>query len=140
MKRFLLILAITLSLLATSASAADQTYGDITASRVIRVYDGDTFYVDIDDWPPIVGKKVGIRVYGIDTPDSRGTKGEEKERARTAKRFTEHMLKNKKVELKNIRRGKYFRIVADVYVDGKSLADLLIKNGLAKPYFGGKKQ
>jgi micrococcal nuclease len=35
--------------------------------------------------------------------------------------------------------GKYFRLVADVYYDGKKLADILIKNKLAVEYDGGTK-
>jgi micrococcal nuclease len=50
------------------------------------------------------------------------------------------LLKNAKViELKNMKRGKYFRIVADVYYDGKNLAEILIKNKLAVKYDGGTK-
>ena len=45
----------------------------------------------------------------------------------------------KKIELRNMKRGKYFRIVADVYVDGMSLAQMLLEAGLAKPYDGRKK-
>jgi len=30
-----------------------------------------------------------------------------------------------------MRRGRYFRIVADVFVDSKSLGDILINNSLA---------
>lgn len=36
-------------------------------------------------------------------------------------------------------RGKYFRIVADIEVDGENLAELLLDNGLAKPYDGRNK-
>ena len=50
------------------------------------------------------------------------------------------MLRNgKTIELKNLKRGKYFRVVADVYVDGVSLADRLIKAGHGRPYDGGTK-
>ena len=38
-----------------------------------------------------------------------------------------------------MQRGKYFRILADVYVDGISLADNLIKAGHARVYDGGKR-
>jgi endonuclease YncB( thermonuclease family) len=38
-----------------------------------------------------------------------------------------------------MQRGKYFRIVADVYADNQSLADELIKNNLAVRYNGGTK-
>ena len=38
-----------------------------------------------------------------------------------------------------MQRGKYFRILADVEVDGVDLGTLLVKEGLAKVYDGGKK-
>lgn len=43
------------------------------------------------------------------------------------------------IDLRNLKRGKYFRLVADVYKDGKLLAQRLISEGFAKPYYGGKK-
>ena len=43
------------------------------------------------------------------------------------------------ITLKNMKRGKYFRIAADVYVDGENLADMLIEAGMAVSYGGGKK-
>jgi micrococcal nuclease len=36
-------------------------------------------------------------------------------------------------------RGKYFRIAADVYVDGENLADVLVEAGVAVRYDGGNK-
>ena len=41
--------------------------------------------------------------------------------------------------LKNMEREKYFRVVADVIVDGENLADVLIEAGIALKYDGGKK-
>jgi micrococcal nuclease len=35
--------------------------------------------------------------------------------------------------------GKYFRIAADIIIDGESLADMLIEAGMAIKYDGGKK-
>jgi endonuclease YncB( thermonuclease family) len=50
------------------------------------------------------------------------------------------MVKSAKIiTLHNIGRDKYFRINADVLVDGKSLGAELIKNKLALPYFGDTK-
>jgi endonuclease YncB( thermonuclease family) len=40
---------------------------------------------------------------------------------------------------KNIQRGKYFRIIVDVFVDGVSLEQELLGNGLAYKYSGKKK-
>jgi endonuclease YncB( thermonuclease family) len=111
-------------------------YGNVTAIY-IHNYDGDTITVSIPGYPDIIGKHINVRVNGIDTPE---LKGDTKELARNAKRFVEHYCKNAQtLELRSMKRDKYFRILADIYVDGVNLGDLLLKNGLAKPYNGGKK-
>ena len=46
---------------------------------------------------------------------------------------------SEQITLKNMERGKYFRIAADVIVDGESLADMLVEAGMAVKYNGGKK-
>jgi micrococcal nuclease len=43
------------------------------------------------------------------------------------------------ITLKNMQRGKYFRIAADVIVDGENLGGLLVEVGMAVRYDGGKK-
>ena len=65
------LLLITALLIVFQAQAAPQ-YGSVTVSKVISVYDGDTFRVNIDSLPPIVGKNIPIRVNGVDTPEIRG--------------------------------------------------------------------
>jgi micrococcal nuclease len=132
------VMAVVLLSIAPICMAADETYGNVIA-EVVGVYDGDTFKVNIDGWPDIIGKEISVRIYGIDTPEIRGTKGDTKRLALSAKMFSANYLLGCKVELRNMRRGKYFRIIADVYVDGENLAELLIKEGLAKPYYGGKR-
>ena len=58
-------LSLSLLVLTLTAQAAPQ-YGTVTVSKVIDVYDGDTFRVNIDSLPPIVGKNIAIRVNGVD--------------------------------------------------------------------------
>ncbi|MCO4754452.1 MAG: thermonuclease family protein, partial [Bacteriovoracaceae bacterium] len=43
-------------------------------------------------------------------------------------------------DLEEVSRGKYFRMVAKVKVDGQDLSEKLLKNGLAYPYFGKTKK
>ncbi len=120
------------------AAAGDINYGTVTVRDVVSVYDGDTFNVNIEGYPPIVGEDMSVRIAGIDTPEIRGTTGYTKEAAEKARLFTRHRLRRAKIiKLKNIRRGKYFRILADVYVDGENLGKELIRVGLAKRYDGG---
>jgi len=105
-----------------------KEYGDKTAVFV-KNYDGDTITVDIKDWPPIIGEDISVRIKGIDTPE---IKGKDKSLAKKAKELVRSMLqKAHVVELRNIERDKYFRILADVYADGQSVSELLISKNLA---------
>ena len=133
------LLLLTLSLGVFSVQAAPE-YGTVTVSKVISVYDGDTFRVDIDSLPPIVGKNIPIRLNGVDTPEIRGKCEYEKDLAIKARDFVRNKLANaKEIKLNNLQRGKYFRVVANVMVDGVSLEQELLDNELAYKYTGGKK-
>jgi micrococcal nuclease len=126
-------------LISVSAQASPQ-YGTVTVSKVISVYDGDTFRVDIASLPPIVGKNIPIRVNGVDTPEIQGKCQYEKNLALKARDFVRGKLANaKEIKLTNLQRGKYFRVVANVLVDGVSLEQELLDNELAYGYDGGKK-
>ena len=127
-------------LLLTYTGQAAPQYGTVTVSKVISVYDGDTFRVDINSLPPIVGKNIPIRVNGVDTPEIRGKCQYEKNLALKARDFVRDKLSNaKEIKLTNLQRGKYFRVVANVLVDGVSLEQELLDNKLAYRYDGGKK-
>jgi endonuclease YncB( thermonuclease family) len=132
-----LLLVVILAIL--PAQAAPQ-YGTVTVSKVISVYDGDTFRVNIDSLPPIVGKNIPIRVNGVDTPEIRGKCQYEKNLALDARDFVRNKLANaKEIKLTNLQRGKYFRVVASVLVDGVSLEQELLDKKLAYSYDGGTK-
>jgi endonuclease YncB( thermonuclease family) len=123
-----------------AASIRNKNFGSIRVDEVTSIYDGDTFRATVRAWPQIVGERIGIRINGIDTPEMRGKCAAEKALAREAKQHAVALLRRAKtVELRNMKRGKYFRIVADVYADGVSVGQSLIGRGLAVPYDGGKK-
>ena len=133
------LVLITIFTSAFNVQAAPQ-YGTVIVSKVISVYDGDTFRVNIDSLPPIVGKNIPIRVNGVDTPEIRGKCQYEKNLALEARDFVRAKLANaKEIKLTNLQRGKYFRVVANVVVDGVSLERELLDNKLAYEYDGGKK-
>ncbi len=126
----------------SASSAARKTYGDAVV-RVVRVIDGDTFRANIEGWPPIIGENIRVRIAGVDTPEpeERSRCPREKALARKAGDFARRLLTAaRKVELKKIRRGKWFRLVADVYADGVNVAQALIAAGLGRPYRGGKRR
>jgi len=123
-------------------ASAKKTYGSIAVDYIVSIYDGDTFKVTVPDWPDIVGHEISIRIRGIDTPEIRGKCEAEKLLAIMARdRVALWLETHPVIELRNIGRCKYFRIIADVIdIDsGISLGDLLIEEGYANPYDGRKK-
>ena len=137
MKKLFFLLTLCLGFFSVHAA---PEYGTVTVSKVISVYDGDTFRVDIDSLPAIVGKNIAIRLNGVDTPEIQGKCQYEKDLALKARDFVRDKLINaKEIKLTKLQRGKYFRVVADVMVDGVSLEKELLENKLAYKYTGGKK-
>ena len=137
--KLIILLLIVLSL-NVQASLKDKTFGTLVVSEVTSIYDGDTFRVNIKGMHPLVGDNIGIRVAGLDTPELRGKCPKEKALAREAKQVTVDFLrKSKHIELRGTKRGKYFRIVADVYGDNVSLKEILLDKNLAVPYNGKTK-
>lgn len=100
---------------------------------VSRVIDGDTIVVRIPDTYPVFGQRIPVRVAGINCPEiGRSPRNPNPEGIR-AKQFTERFVrKTGYVDLLNVKRGKYFRLVADVQRDGKDLATELLKVGYAE--------
>jgi micrococcal nuclease len=124
-----------------NVTAKEKHYGTAIISEITSIYDGDTFRANLKGYPAIIGEHMSIRINGIDTPELRGKCEVEKQLARKAKQFTvEHLRAAKNITLKNIKRGKYFRLIADVYVGGVNLGEQLIKQGHAVKYTGKTKR
>jgi micrococcal nuclease len=139
----LVSLFVTLMAVTTVASvllAEERLYGDFNDVTFIRNYDGDTITVCIDSAPDIIGDHMSIRVVNVDTPEIRGKCGKEKLLAKAAKNFVYTLLSEAhQIDLLDMQRGKYFRIVANVSIDGQDLSKILIDKGLAVEYKGGTK-
>ncbi len=135
-----IVFVTSFSILTLGLDYENQTYGNAIVTEITSVYDGDTFRANVAGFPPLIGQHILIRVAGIDAPEMDDPRPRLRGLALKSKQVTVGALrKAKKVELKNMRRDKYFRILADVYVDGVSLSQLLLKQHLARPYDGGKK-
>ena len=110
--------------------------------RVIldRVVDGDTVDVDIDLGFDTWLSKQRIRLYGLDTWESRTRDLEVKAKGLLAKEFTQQMVSGaEEIVLLSYGRGKYGRTLGELICDGVNLNDALIENGHAVKYYGGKK-
>jgi len=106
-------------------------------ANLVRVYDGDTIWVDIDLGFGIWMKNQAVRLANIDTPEVRG---EEKAEGFIARDRVIQILEesDNKCRLKTTLddRGKYGRILADIFVKNEtsSINDILLAEGLAVNY------
>ena len=114
---------------------------------VRRVVDGDTVDVTLDLGFDILYNN-RIRLHGIDAPESRTSDQEEKERGLAAKdRVKELCPVGSTVMIKTTKdgRGKFGRILGEILITGnepnqfESVNKILLKEGHAVKYFGGKK-
>ena len=109
-----------------------NTYGTLLIKKINSVYDGDTFRANIIGVHSLIGENVPVRLAGVDTPEIRGKCQFEKDLAVEAREFSKNKLFNANyIELRNVKRGKYFRIVAEVYIDGINLSTLLIQKKIS---------
>ncbi len=127
------------------ASNCEHTSQSFACVRYLSNYDGDTITFHLPGVHPYFGKNAKVRVMGIDAPELRpkGMAGPcETEWGRVAKKLVEAELKNaKRIDLVGLGHPEKFgRILAQVEYDGKNLKDVLLKNYLAVPYQGQKKQ
>ena len=111
--------------------------------KVDRVVDGDTVDVVLDLGFDILFKS-RVRLYGIDTPESRTRDLDEKARGKMAGAFLKDSIDSgKKVviqtKLKDS-KGKFGRVLGDVIVDGININQELITNNYAVAYFGQSKE
>tara|TARA_R110002049_G_scaffold187843_1_gene356122 strand:+ start:583 stop:966 length:384 start_codon:yes stop_codon:yes gene_type:complete len=104
-----------------------------------RVVDGDTFDCIISLGFDCYLHKQRVRLSGIDTPESRTRDLEEKKLGLAAKERLKELCEGK-FKIKSLGKGKYGRILGIPYTkDGKNICQILIDEGHAVEYHGGKK-
>jgi len=110
--RLLLLLALSFNL----------AYAEEFDAKVIAVMDGDTVIVLHK------GKKIKIRLANIDAPESAQEFGKESRQA-----LVDRVLK-KQVHINSRAFDNYGRMVAEISVDGHSVNEAQVKNGMAWEY------
>ena len=115
--------------------------------NIVKVVDGDTVDVDIDLGFGMWLKNERIRLYGIDTPESRTRDPEEKQAGLYAKKVVQDYLpKNKPATLVTIKDkgGKFGRTLGKFKIKEKDnkwfwLHETMIKNHIGVEYHGQSK-
>lgn len=115
--------------------------------KLRRVVDGDTVDIDIDLGFDIWLTNQRVRLYGVDTPESRTRDKEEKKYGLAAKAYVERFLDDEWLTLKTAEFnavGKFGRILGSLYRTSsfadQSLNEYLIEKHHAVPYYGQSKE
>lgn len=115
--KYLLLLPFCFFLLCFDADA------QVVKGKLGLVIDGDSFYMVQDN-----GRRVRLRISGIDSPENNQPYGVE------AKAFLTTLLENNDIIMTPDGADRMGRTVAKVTVDGKDIASEMIKNGYSWHY------
>ena len=139
MKKFLLLLLVLPLLAFAQKTPKGATYD----AQIIRVSDGDTIVIAAPFLPQPLKPELAVRIYGVDTPEKghRAQCPQENERALVASKFTTQALQSHPKHQVIIYGWDKFggRILGDILVNGQSIRQGLISNGLAREYYGEAK-
>tara|TARA_X000001036_G_scaffold310321_1_gene289013 strand:+ start:449 stop:874 length:426 start_codon:yes stop_codon:yes gene_type:complete len=115
--------------------------------KIVKIIDGDTVDVDIDLGFGVWMHKERIRLYGIDTPESRTRDLDEKKYGLIAKGWIEKFMPVGSMQTlitQKDKSGKFGRILGKFRVNDGSydiiLNDWMISNHHAVAYYGQSKQ
>tara|TARA_B100000925_G_scaffold285933_1_gene262935 strand:+ start:1598 stop:2041 length:444 start_codon:yes stop_codon:yes gene_type:complete len=112
-------------------------------ARVLRVIDGDTIDV-IFDLGFDVQLKQRIRMFGIDTPESRTRDKTEKKFGLASKKYLKDTVASAdeivcKTHVADA-RGKFGRVLGEIWCDGENINSKMIQEGYAVAYYGENKE
>lgn len=135
------IFIISILLLQIAHAQCEHDKSTFRCVKYIRNYDADTITVSIPNVHKFFGEKISVRLFGVDAPEVRTKDKCEKKLAREAKKYVASVLsKSKRIDLTDVKKDKYFRLLSDVIIDGQSLRSLLFKHNYAYPYYGKTKK
>lgn len=129
-----IVLLLLLLFISYPANAHDTFKG-----YVIDVYDADTLTVSFR-LPFNIQYTDKIRLNGLNSPEIRTLDKKEKALAIEARDFVRDLILNKEVDIKIVKREKFGRYLAEVYLyDGTFLNALLIEKKYAREYHGERR-
>lgn len=88
--------------------------------KVVGVTDGDTIKILTPE-----RQQVKVRLYGIDAPEKKQPYGA------AAKRYLSDLIAGKTVQIEELGKDRYKRVLGIVYLDGKDVNEILVLNGYA---------
>jgi len=110
--------------------------------KLLRVIDGDTVDVDIDLGFGVWLRKQRIRLYGIDTPESRTRDLVEKKYGLAAKEFLQKWTGAGELTIKTHKdaKGKFGRILGELWTFETNINQKMVEEHHAVEYHGQSKE
>lgn len=128
----LVISAVTVAVLWFYVRATAPAPG---ACRLTYVYDGDTIAIDCG------AGEVTARLQGLNAPETRDAQCDaERAAGRRATDRLRALVKGAELRIARMGTEKYGRDLIRLWIDGQDAAAILIREGLAEPYFGGHRR
>jgi endonuclease YncB( thermonuclease family) len=145
MNRIRVLMLMAVSLLYAWPAVAAPLY-TFESATFVRCIDGDTCEFDLHEKHAILERVTYhariIRFADVDTPESYRPRCEAEgiagEKARV--RVEGLLQAAKRIDIQIMMKGKYGRLIAHVVADGRDVSQLLISEGLGRPYSGGKRE
>lgn len=141
MKKLLAILTLIPFL---AFAAPKQPKGVVYDAQIVRIADGDTVVIAAPFLPQPLKPELAVRIFGVDTPEKghRAQCEHEAKMGEMATAFTKQKIAQSKTRQVFLIGWDKFggRVLGDILLDGRSLRGMLINEGLAREYYGEKKQ
>lgn len=139
-----ILLGFLFTILSLNIYAQKQPQGVTYETQIISVSDGDTIVISAPYLPAPLRPQLAVRIFGVDTPEKghRAQCPREAQMGELATQFTKRMISQGRQFHVTLYGWDKFggRVLGDILVNGQSVRQGLISNGLAREYYGEAKQ
>lgn len=139
MKKLLTLLLIMPALVFAQKQPQGVTY----PAQILNVTDGDTVVISAPFLPAPLKPQLSVRIFGVDTPEKghRAKCTSEAQRGEMATQYTKRLIaQGQQFQVVLYGWDKFGgRVLGDIIVNGQSVRQGLIANGLAREYYGEAK-
>lgn len=111
--------------------------------KVIKVHDGDTFHVignTFEEFGAVGYHKYVVRLRDIDAPEINSRTFSEEVAAERAKDILTDLILDKIIELKDIGKDKYGRLLCHCFIGETNVSEYMLSQNCGYKYQGGKKK
>jgi len=109
-----------------------ELYGDFNFVKYLKTTGPASFLADIPGAHPLIGRRIEVVIKGIEVPSKNASCKKERELAKKGTELLEFLLKQgREISLHKVERGRRFRLVATVLVNGRDIRKLLMAKGTA---------